>query len=656
MPATTATSTAQLTGPALIAHHAEHGSNTSTSRADVVTLAGYLRSNGRPAFTDYYEALIKARQLASPHAWHAAANPDAWHGPSYSEHQPERFALLTVTTASGEQIGASLPVSIDRNGWSDAETYETAERLIDEHASHYADAAQGPDAFPLLVSLADRSGPVTLFEIDVDGDLEDRLGDGLERCENCNAIHETDSGKPVQVRIQNSYGRFNSEQWCESCVEDHATECESCHDYYPTAELQHTGDDEQVCPPCIEEHYATCNDCGDLHTYDDCHTVDDSQTVCRHCIDNGNGDRYHYHDGEGWSTTPPDDDDDEHQGPDGMHRHRYHADANDKLGHTIANTGHTYGAELEYKGNPSDWPAIAAACRNRAILTDDSTVSGELVSAALTAGELRKYLAAVTAALTGTHNDTATGLHIHTDRRALTPWQWYTLSHYAAAHNSTLEAIAGRPSNQWADLQRLPACTWQAFAKSWLNRCWPSRYAGINFSKGPTVEWRICRATKTPERVLARFGMIQRMTALGRLTPSQRPQSTAELRGWLARDRYIASVTGWEPGAFNYRAAMMQPVGKGDQQPAAPRAETLKALANKVETLRADLRLTNQLSLNANAQRSHPDQTYATDATHRFYYYQRETDRIGTQLRQARAEHDQAENLTVLARINSLTQ
>ena len=486
--------------------------------------------------------------------------------------------------------------------------------------------------------------------------FEDQLGEGLARCEHCNAIHETDSGHTVQTRTTNGWS-FNAELWCESCIDDHATECENCNEYYPTAELHHTGDNEQVCPPCIDEHYSTCSDCGDLHRNDDCHTVNNEETVCRHCIDNGSGDRYHYHDGEGWSTEPPEDEDeddnDEHQGPDGMTRHRYHADANDKLGHTIANTGQTYGAELEYKGNPHDWPAIAAACRNRAILTDDSTVSGELVSAALTAGELRRYLVAVTAALTGTHNDTATGLHVHTDRRALTPWQWYTLSHYAKTHANTLETIAGRPANQWSNLESLPAPDWPTFTRYWSARSWPSRYSGINFSKGPTVEWRICRATKTPKRALARFGMIQRLTALGRLTPSQRPQTSAELRGWLAQDRYIASVTGWEPGAFNYRAAMMQPAALGDQPPAAPSAEKVESLRVKLRSLDADYGLTDQLRYNARRQYGAspygPESTYARDALARFNHYERQASLISCQCRSVRRQLNDAETLTSLS-------
>ena len=634
---------APITGSALITHHAEHSDAT---RADAVTRAGYLRPDGHPSFTAYYEALLVANDLGSPAAWLAAARPEAWHGPSHTNAAPERFALLTITDANGQPIGATLPVAIDRHGWSDEDTYASAESLITDHADHYANAAQGPDQFPLLVTLRDRSGLVELFTIDADGSHADALGDGLSRCERCGCIHDTDDGETVND------ADGDPAHWCQSCADDHATACDYCSDHYETRALTRTGDGDDVCPHCIDEHYATCSDCGDLHAHDDTHTVDDCDTVCRHCIDSGNGDRYHYHEGHGWSTEPPksDDDDDDHQGLSAgtMRRYGYHTDANDILNHTIPQTGHTYGAELEYKGNPSDWEAIASACRNRAILTNDSTVSGELVSAALTAGPIRRWLAATAAALAGSHNDTATGYHIHTDRRALSPWSWYTLAHYCAQHAATLEAIAGRPSNQWSNLQSLPAPDWPTFARSWKSRCWPTRYAGLNFYKGPTVEWRLCRATKTPARALARFGMVQRLMAIGRLKPSQRPGSEAELRGWLAQDRYIREITGWEPGAWNYRMALQQPEHQRDQPPAAPSVEQIMSLRVKLRRLEADHRLTEQLRYNARLQVSHPEPIYATDAMARFEHYRTEADRISREVRTARQDLDAAETLASL--------
>jgi hypothetical protein len=142
--------------------------------------------------------------------------------------------------------------------------------------------------------------------------------------------------------------------------------------------------------------------------------------------------------------------------------------------------------------------------------------------------------------------------------------------------------------------------------------------------------------------------MVQRMIALGRLTPSQRPQTTAELRGWLAQDRHIQEITGWEAGAFNYRAALQQPEAQGDQPPAAPKPEEVEALRVELRRLEADHRLTEQLRYNARLQVSHPEPIYATDAMARFDHYRTEADRISRQVRTARQNLDAAETLTSL--------
>lgn len=670
---TTSTTPARLTGFDLIAHHDR---NSSGNRTATVLAAGYRHPNGRPAFTDYYSALLHAQgrsanaqqvaaQLAASHE-HAAADPAAWHGHTYGA--PERFALLIITTTSGEQIGATLTAPVSELGYSDGTTYSTAEQLVNSHASHYVSAAQGPDDFPLTVTLHDRQGPIQLFAIEPGSEwqrsdgttttdapiITDAFGDGISRCDRCGQIHDEDDGSTVTT--QNRRGYWEVEQWCGDCAEDHATSCNDCGTVTDNRHIHRTGDNEEVCGDCIDNSYSTCDDCGELHHDEDLRTVDQSETVCRHCIDAGDGTRYHWHQDAGeWSTTPPDDDDDddEHQGPGTMRRYGYHTDANQTIGHNIPDTGHTYGFELEYKGSPNDWQAVAAACDHRAILTNDSTVSGELVSIAHTAGTIRRTLAALATALAGTHNDTATGLHIHIDRRALTPWQWFTLSHYCARHSSTLEAIAGRHSNQWSDLKKLPATNWTDFARNWRSKCWPTRYAGFNLSKGPTVEMRFCRATKTPARALARFGMVQRLVSLGRLAPSQRPKSEAELKGWLAQDRWIREVTGWDVGPFNYRAALHQPEHQGDQQPEPPTVEQVDKLRSAWLQIERELSATEARQNHARRQvvnwTHDQGNAYRIDAETRLEYYRNERGRLMLDSREARQELEQAETLRRLA-------
>jgi hypothetical protein len=146
--------------------------------------------------------------------------------------------------------------------------------------------------------------------------------------------------------------------------------------------------------------------------------------------------------------------------------------------------------------------------------------------------------------------------------------------------------------------------------------------------------------------------MVQRMMAIGRLKPSQRPGSEAELRGWLAQDRYIQEVTGWQVGAFNYRAAMQQPEHQGDHPPAAPTVEQIEALRVELRRLEADQRLTEQLRYNARRQYADTpygvETPYTRDALARFEYYRTEADRISREARTARQNLDAAETLASL--------
>ena len=145
--------------------------------------------------------------------------------------------------------------------------------------------------------------------------------------------------------------------------------------------------------------------------------------------------------------------------------------------------------------------------------------------------------------------------------------------------------------------------------------------------------------------------MIQRLVAIGRLTPSQRPDAEA-LRGWLAQDRHIAAVTGWQPGTFNYREAMMQPIAQGDQPPAPPSPERIAALRDQLKRLQDDEWLTTRLRQNAYRQWSDSPEgeqsPYTVDARTRHQHYCHETARIGALISQVRAELDAAASLRTL--------
>ena len=144
--------------------------------------------------------------------------------------------------------------------------------------------------------------------------------------------------------------------------------------------------------------------------------------------------------------------------------------------------------------------------------------------------------------------------------------------------------------------------------------------------------------------------MVQRMVALGRLAPSQRPQSAEELRGWLAQDANIRAVTGWEIGPYNYREACQRPTVEGDEQPQAPSPEAIQSLRNQLNMLEADRRLTERLANNALWRGQNPPAdggtTYTRGAEAVWRHYNRERSRLNQECIETADRLRDAESLT----------
>jgi hypothetical protein len=146
-------------------------------------------------------------------------------------------------------------------------------------------------------------------------------------------------------------------------------------------------------------------------------------------------------------------------------------------------------------------------------------------------------------------------LHFHADRRHLSPWQWHRLAVYCSQHAETLAIPSGRAGTTYQCWHRLQSTTWERFAQLWQRGGDEgNRYNGLRVTP-KTVEFRCCRATKTPRRAVARFALVRRLVAIGALPDSVKPNS-AELQGWLAQDPSIAAITGWQPGPWSYSEAL----------------------------------------------------------------------------------------------------
>ena len=543
--ATATNATAPLVGAALLDLVEAMRGQGATAKA---IAAGYGPAPGRttPQFTAFYEAQLAARN--------GATGCSGWH---HRIRSP--FALVVLQdAATGEPVPfASLPIAASHAGHTSAEDWSAALDWIEENRHAIAGANHGHDTQARLI---DRDGSQPFATISGTGRVD--LCPVWVVCDRCGAIEWSENASTV-----------DGEPWCESCANDHASTCDCCGDTFPTEDLQRVAGGDCVCSGCIESRFSWCHHCEEWHPDTDMRHLYDREAnrvedACVDCISyhTERGEWSHDRDGdarncERWEyDSHDDDDDDEPQGPGGMTRHRYHTEPHGRLNVDPLPTGHAWGVELEYLGNPHHWEAIAATCRGQAILTDDGSVAGEFVTRAMGAGEMRRFLPALAGALTGSRNDSRTGLHIHTDRRQLTPWQWYRLAHYCQQHSATLAVVSGRRGNDYQCWERLQFDDWQEFVRLWKNGGNESRrYVGVRFTS-KTVEFRCNRATKTPARALARFSMVQRLVAIGKLPDSAKPNS-AELQGWLAQCPYIRAETGWAVGPWGMAEALkVQPV------------------------------------------------------------------------------------------------
>ena len=524
-----------------------------------------------------------------------------------------------IEDASGNVVGASrtlLAACYSRCYLTDADLGKL-QRWLTDHADTYAAMAQtayeadddAEDPFPLTVRTGDSNGPEDLATIDEDGEVT-LDGPGLAQCERCDAWHIEDDGYNV-----------GDEHWCESCASDHSFTCDDCGDRFANDESNCTEDGSVICNGC-RESYFVCEDCGDLCHNDRHNTVDGHRAICDSCIDSGDGHRY-WSDGDGgWSTDPPEEEEEEPyhwSPPDGItdpeseedsidlgeiipdclpdcaatllamaqadpqrheraltrvigaltdslrprqaHQQGYGANPQDELRVSLpANPLHRFGVEVEHTGDTLQGARFDQALDGRAIYTRDSTVSGEVVTRCQGAGQIRRTLQRIAAAMAHQGPEVrcsnGTGLHIHADRAHLTPWEWWRLAHYVRDHADTLEIIGGRTRNDYGRADILTAQSWPQWVEAWKSgHC--NRAAGLYLShRHGTVEFRFCRYSTSPTALLARFAMVRLLIAVGRLPDSVKP-SGEKLKNWLSCHPAISRLTGWtgNRASFHYSEA-----------------------------------------------------------------------------------------------------
>jgi hypothetical protein len=543
---------APLVGAALLAHrHAARLANWGT--AQIASTAGYVTA-GRVNFTAFYEACLEAAE--------AQDNPQGFR--PWRERNRRPMALLTLTVDGEPLPFPSFAMEAGSDNETAADEWNGALAWLREWRQEIAQAAEGFPPGAIEATLTDRHGSHRFATINSYTQGVALTNLWIE-CDHCSDVEWADDAHEV-----------GDETWCDECHGSHSVRCDGCGEYFAAGDLTTVAGGNEICSGCLDD-YQRCPECNELQPSDGfralyTHGGQHVGHACAECVENNLASGAWCIDEDGDIVR-----DQERSECGGMEFHSYHTEPHTTLKTEPLDTGRAYGVEMEFNGRPSSDTALAKACDGFAILTEDGTVSGELVTVAAGAGEINQWLRRTCEALEGTRNTDGAGMHIHCDRRHLQPWQWFRLAHYCRTHKTTLETVGGRGETHYQGWDRLASRSWAGFAQIWKGRTQAStRYLGLRVTS-KTVEFRCCRATKNTTRALARFALIRRLIALGKIPDSLKPRSEYDLKGYLAQDPYIQKVTGWEPGEYNYRQAINSAPELGDLAPWQQAESTEKA-------------------------------------------------------------------------------
>lgn len=107
---------------------------------------------------------------------------------------------------------------------------------------------------------------------------------GYTRCERCGDIVCADGAVRVHT---DRYRSCMQELWCRDCVDNSASQCEDCGEWYADYEISvydvHGIGDRTLCEDCLSDHYYTCTDCGCVIVDEEAYVDDWGDTYCPDC-------------------------------------------------------------------------------------------------------------------------------------------------------------------------------------------------------------------------------------------------------------------------------------------------------------------------------------------------------------------------------------
>ena len=282
------------------------------------------------------------------------------------------------------------------------------------------------------------------------------------------------------------------EQWCQSCIDDHAFYCERCNEYHSDRHYSYTRvrGHGNLCEDCCERlDTFTCEECGDVCEDEDRYyneDDDDSEDyVCARCVSNGR--RF-------------------------IHSYSYKPAPLFKTASNQPMKSDTlyFGLELEVERDESSLDVGKMAERivkeDVYYMKNDGSLNNgfEIVTHPMTFEYIQEHKGDIFKPLLDklieagyrSYDSKTCGIHIHLSKKCFSTWQLYRFIKFFLDNRDFVTAISQRKIEQlerWATIEEESndSIIYKAKKKSGNSR----RYSAVNLQNDKTIEIRIFRGT-----------------------------------------------------------------------------------------------------------------------------------------------------------------
>lgn len=315
---------------------------------------------------------------------------------------------------------------------------------------------------------------------------------------------------------------LDGEAICDSCEAEY-TDCSMCGEVTHNDNIFSTLNDGEVCDCCYEDHFIYCSDCGNNDNVDEATIIYNGESICSrcsqdyYCCDDCN--EYYFIDNL-WYTENGHYCEGCRDSNNNIHCWNYQPSFEPKRMEFEQSSKDLYGYELEIETRMSLADEIADDFNPHAYFKEDGSIDGfEIVTHPATLEwtknnfDWRSKLDLLAKNGATSHNAGNAGLHVHINRKALRPVDWWKFARFFGKLNDKIMRFSMRKESamqQWCRLSDDSEVKQLAIGRQ-LQTEYPrvnERYVALNFTSFGTVEVRIFRGTLHRERFLATIAFV----------------------------------------------------------------------------------------------------------------------------------------------------